>query len=87
MPPVVLSSSEEYRLHASGCDIKLTEQRLAAQDQNEALDGEVRFVVRRDWNFAEVTDKRSQGTCGRFIRLLRSASGKPPKAGNLSVAL
>jgi hypothetical protein len=40
MPPVVLSISEEYRLHASGCDIKLTEQRLAAQDENEALDGE-----------------------------------------------
>jgi hypothetical protein len=40
MPSVVLSISEEYRLHASGCDIKLTEQRLAAQDQNEALDGE-----------------------------------------------
>lgn len=40
MPPIVLSSSEEYRVHASGCDIKLTDQRLAALDQNEALDGE-----------------------------------------------
>ena len=40
MLPVVLSSSEEYRIHASGCNIKLTEQRLAAQDQSEALDGE-----------------------------------------------